>query len=301
MIVGIDEVGRGCLAGPVCVGAVVLGSSIDLIGITDSKALTAKKRELLADRIIRDAASVGIGWASARFIDKYGLTKALEVASHQALAQITAEYDEIILDGTVNFLKPKEVTLLKKADQLIGAVSAASIVAKVARDRYMGVIDERFSGYGFRAHVGYGTKAHLEAIADFGPSPIHRMSFAPLSNGPTALKGGETSGARAEHRAAIFLEQQGYKVVDQNWKTKWCEIDIIALKNDTVSFVEVKYRRNRLSGSGLEFITPKKQQQMRFAAELWLQQNPHVTQAQLAALELEGEDFTITQFIERLM
>ncbi|OYW43819.1 hypothetical protein B7Z28_00625 [Candidatus Saccharibacteria bacterium 32-45-3] len=140
MIVGIDEVGRGPWAGPIVFGAVVLGGET-IEGLTDSKKLTKKKRESLEPIIMDEASSYGLGWVSAEEIDTIGLTKACELGCRRALEQITVPYTQIILDGIVNFLKDtgkgRYVTLMKQADLLVPSVSAASILAKVARDRYM--------------------------------------------------------------------------------------------------------------------------------------------------------------------
>ncbi|MDR1032389.1 MAG: ribonuclease HII, partial [Candidatus Nomurabacteria bacterium] len=182
-ILGVDEVGRGAWAGPLVVGAVVLAGPVD--GLADSKLLTKKRREELNKVILSSGAAVGLGWVPASEIDEIGLGAALRLATRRAVEQIEAPYHEIIIDGTVNFLadtaKGKYVTTLKKADQLIAAVSAASIVAKVARDAYMVELDSQHSGYGFANHVGYGTAAHRAALAKLGPCAEHRLSFRPVS------------------------------------------------------------------------------------------------------------------------
>src|SRR5690606_11380654 len=162
MIVGIDEVGRGAWAGPLVVGAVLLGG-VEIDGLTDSKKLTKKQRELLDIEIRQKARGVGLGWVSAKDIDKIGLSGALKLASRRAVAHIRHEYREIIVDGTIRLLDDPRVTLMKKADFLVPSVSAASIVAKVARDNYMRHVDGVFPGYKFRGHVGYGTAAHRAA------------------------------------------------------------------------------------------------------------------------------------------
>ena len=184
MILGIDEVGRGPWAGPLVVGAVVLGDTA-IEGLTDSQKLSKKRREAL-DIMIRDqAAGYGLGWVAASEIDEIGLSAALRLATIRAVKQITAPYHEIIIDGTINFLaetaKGKYVTTIKKADLLIPSVSAASIIAKVARDNYMTEQDVVYSGYKFGAHAGYGTAVHRDAIEKQGVTPLHRLSFAPLA------------------------------------------------------------------------------------------------------------------------
>jgi ribonuclease HII len=181
MIVGIDEVGRGAWAGPLVVGAVLLGTHT-IEGLTDSKLLSKKQRERLDIEIRQTAQCIGLGWVSAKHLDTIGLSAALKLASRRALAQINHTYTEIIIDGTIALIDDPRVTLMKKADLLIPSVSAASIVAKVARDKYMTGLDQVFTGYGFGRHVGYGTLMHRTAIASLGVTPIHRLSFAPLAH-----------------------------------------------------------------------------------------------------------------------
>jgi ribonuclease HII len=180
MIVGIDEVGRGAWAGPMVVGAVLLGDNVTINGLTDSKKLTKKQRERLDIEIRQKAVAIGIGWVSAKQIDTIGLSSALKLASRRALAQIRSDYDEIIIDGTIALIDDPRVTLMKKADLLVPCVSAASIVAKVARDNYMRHLDQVFPGYAFTGHVGYGTALHRQAIATHGVTPLHRLSYTPL-------------------------------------------------------------------------------------------------------------------------
>jgi len=179
MIVGIDEVGRGAWAGPMAVGAVLLGD-VAIEGLTDSKKLTRIKREQLDLEIRQKALAIGIGWVDAKTIDAIGLSAALKLASRRALAYIRHEYHEIIIDGTIRLIEDTRVTLLPKADLLVPAVSAASIVAKVARDNYMKHLDLIFPEYSFASHVGYGTPAHREVIGRIGVTPHHRLSYAPL-------------------------------------------------------------------------------------------------------------------------
>lgn len=161
------------------VGAVLLGA-VTIEGLTDSKKLTKQRRELLDIEIRQKALAIGLGWVSARQIDQIGLSEALKLASRKALAHIRHDYREIIIDGTIALIDDPRVTLMKKADLLVPSVSAASIVAKVARDNYMKHLEGVFPGYKFPAHVGYGTAAHIAAIDVLGITPLHRLSFAPL-------------------------------------------------------------------------------------------------------------------------
>lgn len=183
-VVGIDEVGRGCWAGPVVAGAVLLPSDFVLSDgavLRDSKLMTKPQREL-ADRVIREqATSIGLGWVAAQEIDTIGLTAAVGLAMKRALEQITNVYDEVIIDGNLNFLADHPLSrAIIKADASVPAVSAASIVAKVARDRYMVDIAERYPNYGFEKHVGYGTREHQANLQVHGVSEMHRRSFRPV-------------------------------------------------------------------------------------------------------------------------
>lgn len=270
MIVGIDEVGRGAWAGPLVVGAVLLGgASID--GLTDSKKLTKLQREQLDREIRQKAIGIGLGWVSAKHIDQIGLTEALKLASRRAIAHIRQPYDEIVIDGTVKFLPSPKVRVMKKADLLVPSVSAASIVAKVARDAYMAHLDGIFTDYGFRSHVGYGTARHRKAIADHGVTPLHRLSYEPLAayrpvtTQPTTRQIGNI----AEDLVATTLAGSGHKIIARNWRTRACEIDIVSMQNGTLYFTEVKYRKSAAFGDGLAAITSKKQQQMAYAAKVF--------------------------------
>lgn len=179
MIVGIDEVGRGCWAGPVVAGAVLLGAPI--AGLKDSKRLSKKRREVLDAEIRVQALAYGLGWTSAEETDRVGLTEAVRLAMERALAHISVPYDELIVDGNHNFFpdNPKSHALIA-ADNLVPAVSAASIIAKVARDRFMAEAAHRYPGYDFERHVGYGTAAHQAALRQLGLCDLHRRSFKPI-------------------------------------------------------------------------------------------------------------------------
>lgn len=179
LVVGIDEVGRGCLAGPLVAGAVILKEPI--AGLKDSKLLSKRQREKLAAEIQVEALAFGLGWVQPKEIDELGLTEAVKLAMERALTCVPVTYDEVIIDGNFNFLKnnPKAEAIIK-ADNLIPAVSAASIIAKVARDQYMAEAALKHPNYGFDRHVGYGTKHHLEMLKIHGVCELHRRSFAPV-------------------------------------------------------------------------------------------------------------------------
>jgi len=306
MILGIDEVGRGPWAGPLVVGAVVLGTH-DIEGLTDSKKLSKKKRDAL-DVLIREKASgFGLGWVDANELDEIGLAAALRVATIRAVEQVTSSYTEIIIDGTINFLKETTkgsyVTTFPKADLLIPSVSAASIIAKVARDNYMALQDTIYPGYGFVSHVGYGTAVHRQAIEQLGVTPLHRLSFAPLAKykprDASMKKTTKQIGDTAESKAEQYLRAQGHDILERNWKTRFCEIDIVSLKDMTFYFSEVKYRKMLVHGSGLEAVTVKKQQQMKFAAEYYAASHKLIgVDMRLVAMAVSGTPPIVDSYLE---
>lgn len=178
--VGIDEVGRGCWAGPLVAGAVILHT--DIAGLNDSKKLSKKRRNELAVLIHKNA-EVGLGWVSPQEVDSLGLTEAVRLAMQRAVDGIVSDYDEVIIDGNYNYLPHISGTqAVIKADGSIPAVSAASIVAKVARDTFMEQLDDAYLPWKFEKHVGYGTAAHIAALKEHGVSNIHRLSYKPIKS-----------------------------------------------------------------------------------------------------------------------
>lgn len=306
-ILGIDEVGRGPWAGPLVVGACLLPEPIE--GLNDSKKLSAKKREALAE-IIREKAIFGLGWIPVAELDELGLIEALCKAARDAVSQISGEFDEVIIDGTMNFLRGTEyeciAQFLPKADQLVPEVSAASIIAKVSRDHYMHELADKFPGYGFEKHVGYGTAAHKAAIEELGLCPEHRRSFRPIAElakrekpkkvRKTKAKQSVDAGARAEAIVAEALRRKKHTIIARNWKTKFCEIDIVSSYEGVVYFTEVKYCRNTTNSSGIDRVSNKKLEQMRFAAEAYIASSSVKCEVRLAVAEVSGDNFRITAF-----
>lgn len=191
-IVGLDEAGRGPLAGPIAVGAVLLG--LDFYKkirkkdswwkkINDSKQLQEKQRERFF-RYITKNIPFGVGLISHKYIDKYGLTKATKAAARKALKQLGVESEILLVDGNRKFLCVKKYSerYVINGDAKLFSIACASIVAKVTRDHYMIKTGKKWPVYLFEKHKGYGTKKHLELINQHGPCPLHRMSFAPLKN-----------------------------------------------------------------------------------------------------------------------
>lgn len=188
LIGGVDEAGRGPLAGPVVAACVVIGSDFqidheELALVNDSKKLTAKKREKLFKVIKEKALAVEIGVVSPQTIDKINILQASFLAMRRAIRSLKIDPDYILLDGAFKIPKiNKPQTAIIKGDGTVFCIAAASIIAKVSRDYLMTELDKKYPDYNFAKHKGYGTKLHLEKIATHGPCPIHRFSFAPIRN-----------------------------------------------------------------------------------------------------------------------
>ncbi|MDT2759387.1 ribonuclease HII [Enterococcus xiangfangensis] len=180
-ICGIDEVGRGPLAGPVVAAAVILNDTHEILGLNDSKQLSAHKREELVAQIRENARAIGIGEATAEEIDRLDIYQATKVAMQRAIDQLTIAPDCLLIDAMVldNGLPQEKII---KGDARSVSIAAASIVAKVYRDKWMAEYGEQYPAYGFEKNAGYGTKEHLKAIETQGILPIHRKTFAPIKN-----------------------------------------------------------------------------------------------------------------------
>ncbi len=176
-VCGIDEVGRGPLAGPVVAGAVILPADCQILYLNDSKQLSAKKREELYDVIMEQAVSVGLGFVGPERIDEINILQATYEAMRQAVAKLDPAPDVLLNDAvTIPGISVRQVPIIK-GDAKSVSIAAASIVAKVTRDRLMEQYDQVFPEYGFASNKGYGARAHIEALKKYGPTPIHRRSF----------------------------------------------------------------------------------------------------------------------------
>lgn len=177
-VCGVDEAGRGPLAGPVCAAAVILPVDIEIVGLNDSKKLSEKKREQLYDVIIEKAVSYGICYGSLEEIEKFNILEATYLAMNRAINQLKVTADYALIDGN---RVPRGISVpcktVVKGDSKSCSVAAASILAKVTRDRLLLEYDKEYPQYGFASHKGYGTKAHYEAISKYGVCPVHRISF----------------------------------------------------------------------------------------------------------------------------
>ena len=177
VICGVDEAGRGPLAGPVCAAAVILPKDLEIPGLTDSKKLTDKKRRELFPLIQEQAIAYGIGFASEQEIDEINILQATFLAMQRALDQLAVRPDLALIDGNREKDFGIPVKTVVKGDSLSANIAAASILAKVSRDNLMEEMAKTYPQYGFEIHKGYGTKAHYSALREFGASPIHRNTF----------------------------------------------------------------------------------------------------------------------------
>lgn len=177
LVCGVDEAGRGPLAGPVCAAAVILPPDLVIPGLNDSKKLTDKKRRELFDIIVDQAVAYGIALVDEKQIDEINILQATFRAMEQAVARMDVRPDVVLVDGNREPDLGLPVKTVVKGDSRSASIAAASILAKVTRDRLMEQLDETYPQYGFAVHKGYGTKRHYEALRQYGPCPIHRMTF----------------------------------------------------------------------------------------------------------------------------
>ncbi|MCH3904267.1 MAG: ribonuclease HII [Lactobacillus sp.] len=181
LVAGVDEVGRGPLAGPVVTAAVVLPQDFSLLAVNDSKKLTPKERLKLYPQILEQAVAVGIGVKSAQVIDQVNIYEADRLAMADAVRNLSVKPAMTLVDA-MNIPLPIKQRSLIKGDAKSNSIAAASIVAKVFRDQLMDDYDAIYPAYGFKHNAGYGTAQHLAALRKYGPTPIHRRSFAPVSD-----------------------------------------------------------------------------------------------------------------------
>jgi len=250
IIAGVDEAGRGPLAGPVVAAAVILPDDHPIEGLRDSKKLTKAKREKLFPIIQQHAIGIGVGEIDVRTIDSINIREATLKAMQIALGKLPIKPDKALVDGhpLKNQIIPNEGIV--GGDDLVDSIKAASIISKVTRDRIMLGYSKIFPEYGFDKHAGYGTQYHMEALEKYKATPIHRRSFKPVMNQmPTLswLSNQKRIGWIGEKLAALFLKNLGYDILEMN---RNCpphgEIDIVAKDKDELVFIEVKtgYKMN---------------------------------------------------------
>ena len=290
LICGVDEAGRGPLAGPVCAAAVILPPGLEIPGLNDSKKLTDKKRRELYDVITAQAVSYGIAFASEQEIDEINILQATFLAMERAIQKLSPQPELALIDGNraKDFGLP--VRTIVKGDSLSASIAAASILAKVTRDRLMEEYDAQYPQYGFAVHKGYGTKRHYEALREFGPSPIHRKTFL-----KKFYENRDLSGPWGEALAAEYLRKKGWRIEAMNYRTRLGEIDIIASNRQYLVFCEVKLRKSADFAAAREFVDAHKQQRLRTTALLYLSQHETPLQPRFDVIEIYAPDGTQTR------
>ena len=244
-LAGVDEVGRGCLAGPVVAAAVILPPDPQgLEELDDSKVLDADTRARLRERIIAIAVDWSVGFVGAQVIDHINILEASMEAMRLALASLQVPPDHVLVDGNRAPESGLRETMLIGGDARSLSIAAASVVAKVHRDAMMVAFDAQFPGFGFASNKGYASAEHREALQRQGPCILHRRTFRPLAEHdhmagkPDAGEHG--SGAVGEATAAEFLQEAGYQILVRGYRAAGGEIDLVVGRGSCVVFVEVK-------------------------------------------------------------
>ena len=278
-VVGIDEAGRGPLAGPLVAAALVLPPGILIQGVDDSKKLTDRRRRSLFTSIMEHASCSGLGIVSPSEIDEFGMAEAVRLSFRRAAGALSTNPDMFLVDG--NPVKGLEFPcrFIVRGDGRSQVIASASIVAKVSRDDMMLNAHQEYPAYGFDSNKGYGTAAHLEAIREHGPCPLHRFSFSPLRQ--TSEKGqlsldlgtgaaGKAQWKQAEEFVVRQLESQGWKLEERNLRWRGGEVDIIVSNGDLAAFVEVKLASPGSRAKQLEKLDPAKIGRIVSAAVHWI-------------------------------
>lgn len=323
-ILGIDEVGRGPLAGPLVVGAVILPEKKPkwTDELKDSKKLSFRRREMISEIIIKHAPACGIGWVGIEELNEIGIMEGLKLATRRAVEMVQKQhvkFNQIVIDGNINFLEGTKLesytTTIIKGDDKIKEISAASIIAKVARDRYMIELSDTYPDYGFERHMGYGTEQHLAAIREYGVCEEHRLFCKPVADalgvkkkefGKSPKKNTTKIGKKAERAVARYLESLDHDILFMNYENKFAEIDIISWDSDKdkIYFTEVKYRKNDDYGGGLAAIDKEKLEHMELAVKYFMKLHGRRWRAYamsnpvLAVASVSGPNFKVDDWFE---
>lgn len=267
---GVDEAGRGPLAGDVYAAAVILDPDNPIDGLNDSKKLTEKRREALFPEIQEKALAWSIGIATVEEIDSVNILEATYLAMRRAVEGLKVKPSMALVDGNRNPGLGIPTRLLVKGDATSASVAAASILAKVARDRYMKELAEQYPEYRFEQHKGYGTALHYEMLDEFGISPVHRLSFLKKY---LAEQKDPSAGNRGEAIVSQYLVGEGCRIVTAGYRTYYGEIDLIAEQGEEVLFVEVKTRSSDALDAPAASVTEAKQLRLLRAAAQWMEEN----------------------------
>lgn len=295
LVAGVDEAGRGPLAGPVFAAAVVLHKGQQIAGVDDSKKLSEKKREALYTKICDECLAYAVGMATCHEIDELNIVGATFLAMRRAVMALSPKPDFVLVDG--NLLPPLKTSAkaIVKGDSLSASIAAASILAKVERDRYMLRLAKIYPQYSFEKHKGYPTKAHYAAIEEHGIIPEHRLTFLKNFDEKHRTKPkpqNQSVGIKGENFAANYLEKQGCTVLERNFRSRFGEIDVIAkLGEDTIVFTEVKTRCGNFVSAPAENVTKTKQQKIIETAKAYLGQNIDKYYVRFDVMEVITDNF----------
>ncbi|MEG1559683.1 MAG: ribonuclease HII [Clostridia bacterium] len=267
-VAGTDEAGRGPLAGPVAAACVIMPDYPLLEFVNDSKKLSEKKREILYNKIKETAIAYGVAFIDNETIDRINILNATKLAFKNAYLKMLKTPDVLLVDAVKNL----DIDVLQRpiihGDAISYSIAAASILAKVERDRLMVEFDKQYPDYNFKKHKGYGTREHRAAIIKFGLCPIHRRTFLKKT-----LETAKELGDNGELIAEKYLNALGYRTLEKNYRADSKEIDLIMLDNDTVVFAEVKARSSGLYGAGRDAVTAKKKENLTIAADFYARAN----------------------------
>ncbi len=280
VIAGVDEAGRGPLAGPVVASAVILNPLDIPEGIRDSKKLSEKRRGVLAAEIRSKALAIGVGIVHEQDIDRNNILQATFEAMRLAISNLNIDFNHVQVDGNhkIPGLQIAQECIIG-GDDLVPEISAASIIAKTTRDAMMISYDKLFPEYGFKSHKGYGSKAHMETLREIGRTPVHRRSFRPVDSCPNKkyqyYQQESSYGRMGEIIAGMFLIRNGHNLLEHSYHAgRDGELDLIVSKSDEVIFVEVKSFAGETDDSAaLERVTPAKQKQIARIAEIYLEKH----------------------------
>jgi len=286
VICGVDEAGRGPLAGPVYAAAVVLPLGVDIPGIGDSKKLSEKTRNLLFDEIIEKSLDYGVGVSDHHEIDEVNILRATFLAMNRAVDSLKVKPDIALIDGNRDPGVKCSSRCIIRGDSKSASIAAASILAKVSRDRYMLKMAEQYPEYAFEKHKGYGTKLHYERLNEHGFSKIHRMTFLKkLHDGGSRTKA-QIRGDFGERLAIDFLRNNGYSFIARGFRSYYGEIDLIVRDEKYIVFVEVKLRKDAAFASAREHVCKSKQGKIISTANIWLDLNKTGLQPRFDVVEI---------------
>lgn len=275
-VCGVDEAGRGPLAGPVYAAAVILPPGLEIEGVNDSKKLTEKKREALFPEIKEKALAYCVAGASEREIDEINILNSTYLAMARAVEGLPVKADYALIDGNrmPRLHIPGETIV--KGDGLSMSIACASILAKVTRDHVMMELDQKYPQYQFAKHKGYGTKLHMDLIRRYGPCELHRQSFLKkiLGAGSSQATPVQSVGKRGEAAAAAYLEKRGFRILERNYHCPYGETDIIAEDGQYIIFVEVKTRKSGAMVEGAEAVDTVKRKKLAQTAQAYLSEHP---------------------------